>query len=190
MKLRKTSIILILSFLMSIFLSALSCTIGPTLFATPTSTPTPTSTSTPTPTNTPTPTATPTPIGGAGWIVFASRETGDDNSDIYAVRVDGSEIRQITHGPGNNWSPDLSPNGNRIIFVSDRNGRKDLYLINFDGSGLTRLTFTDDNIDPEWSPDERSIVFVSGRSGSQRNEIWTAEIDSHGMVLGTLSLVT
>ncbi len=142
-----------------------------------------------TPTATPTPTPQPTPVGGAEWIVYASKQDKDDDTDIYAIRVDGSELKRLTDDPGNDYSPDLSPDGQRVIFVSDRDGDKDLYMINIDGSGLTKLTFTGDNGDPNWSPDGQKIAFVSKRD-SIKTEIWTARVSVTGLDLSSLTLVT
>jgi TolB protein len=54
-----------------------------------------------------------------------------------------------------------------ILFSSERDGNLELYLVQPDGRGLTRLT--DDpalDTDPDWSPDGRQIVFRSRRDGS------------------------
>jgi TolB protein len=41
-----------------------------------------------------------------GWIVFAAgNATGDKNNDIYIMRVDGSDRRQLTHNPYAEWQP-------------------------------------------------------------------------------------
>jgi TolB protein len=54
-----------------------------------------------------------------------------------------------------------------IAFVSERDGNKEIYLVQPDGTGLTRLT-NDPNIDadPTWSPDGRQIAFRSRREAS------------------------
>jgi len=64
----------------------------------------------------------------------------------------------------------------KIVFQSDRNGNTDIYVINADGSGETRLT--DNSFRdwvPCWSPDGTKIAFVSGRNGN--DEIYVMNAD-------------
>ncbi len=57
--------------------------------------------------------------------------------------------------------------GSGILFTSDRTHNWDIFLIQADGSGLTRLTdFPGVDADPAWSPDGRSIACRSRRDGS------------------------
>ena len=52
-------------------------------------------------------------------------------------------------------------NGDLIAFTSYRNGKGDIYVINVDGTGETRLTTDSANdSDAEWSPDGRKIAFL------------------------------
>jgi len=78
------------------------------------------------------------------------------------------------------WSPD----GTKIAFHSDRDGNLEIYVINADGSGFTRLTNNEaeDNY-PTWSPDGEEIVFHSDRDGN--NEIYV--INADGTNLGNLT---
>ena len=73
--------------------------------------------------------------------------------------------------------PQPSPKGDRIAFVlrttdlEANKGRLDLWVVNADGTGLTRLTSdpaADSN--PRWSPDGQSLYFLSTRSGS--SQVW------------------
>jgi Tol biopolymer transport system component len=68
------------------------------------------------------------------------------------------------------------PNG-KIVFVSDRAGNDEIYIMKADGTGLTRLTnnAADDRY-PALSPDGTKIAFVSSRS-TPSYEIYTMKVD-------------
>src|SRR5256714_1622743 len=89
---------------------------------------------------------------------------------IYVMNADGSGGTRLTYSGANDDFPRWSPNGNKILFQSDRDhpdtGYMDIYVMNSDGSGGTRLT-TDPNDDSmaSWSPDGTKVVFQSMRNG-------------------------
>ncbi|MAS33629.1 MAG: hypothetical protein CL610_06470 [Anaerolineaceae bacterium] len=54
----------------------------------------------------------------------------------------------------------------RIVFMSDRDGNREIYTMNPDGTDIQRLTNHDaQDIQPTWSPDKSQIAFVSNRDG-------------------------
>lgn len=82
--------------------------------------------------------------------------------DIYLVNADGSGLTQLTDGAGTDLHPSWSPDGRRIVFISDRDGDSDIYTVNADGSGLTRLTHSREfEFFPNWSPDGQRILFYT-----------------------------
>ncbi len=56
------------------------------------------------------------------------------------MKPDGSELRRLTDERGRDQGPAWSPDGTRIVFMSDRDGDWEIYVMNADGSGQTRLT--------------------------------------------------
>jgi len=69
----------------------------------------------------------------------------------------------------------------RIAFVSDRDGNKEIYVMNADGSGVTRLTNNPaSDVDPAWSPDGTRIAFASDRDGNF--EIYVMNADGSNQI--------
>jgi len=68
----------------------------------------------------------------------------------------------------------------QILFVSERDGNAEIYLMETDGSGQTRLT--DDpaeDRDPSWAPDGTKLVFASNRDGDF--DLYTMNLDGTGL---------
>jgi Tol biopolymer transport system component len=145
-----------------------------------------------TPTHTPhPPTPTPSPTPDSRRIAFTSNR--DDNSEIYLINADGSELTNLTNNPADDQQPNWSPDGKRIAFSSDRDGNQEIYVINADGSEVTRLT---NNLAPDyyplWSPDGQLILFETvdedtNGDGSldywdDAGEIYVINVDGTGQV--------
>jgi TolB protein len=94
--------------------------------------------------------------------------------EIYVIRPDGSERRQVTDLGGANFCPYFHPDGKRIIFSSNHHTGDmnfDLFMINTDGTGLEQITF-DQDFDgfPMFSADGKKLVFASNRNQSKPGE--------------------
>ncbi|MFO0781270.1 MAG: Calx-beta domain-containing protein [Candidatus Saccharimonadales bacterium] len=88
------------------------------------------------------------------------------NWDIYTMNADGTDRRQLTTFSGRDYQPSWSPDGKRLVFVSERNGNPEIYVMNADGSNQTRLTVSPaQDVTPVWSPDGKQIAFSSNRKG-------------------------
>ncbi len=79
---------------------------------------------------------------------------------LYAMPIGGGQATAITEGLSFNKQPRFSPDGKRIVFVSDRSGDDNLWVINADGSNPIQLTHEDNAMftSPVWSLDGRFIL--------------------------------
>ncbi len=141
-------------------------TVSPTATQTPSPSPSPTTTHTPSPT----PTATnPPPPRLAAKIAFAAKRE-DGKHDLYIMDPDGSNRQQLTSHSGTDTQPSWSPDGQYIVFHSDRYGNNDIFVTNRQGEGtyLAQLTSHGANDhDPSWSPNGQWIAFISERNGNR-----------------------
>ena len=55
------------------------------------------------------------------------------------VGADGSDQRQLTDNSGQDFFPSWSPDGQTIVFSSDRSGAVELYLMDADGGNQRPL---------------------------------------------------
>jgi Tol biopolymer transport system component len=80
--------------------------------------------------------------------------------DIFSARVDGSDLRQLTHTPGYDAEATISPDGKKIVFTSMRDGDPDIYVMDADGRNVKRLTRTPGyDGGAFFSPDGKRIVY-------------------------------
>ena len=63
--------------------------------------------------------------------------------DFYTLPITGGEATRITSGQAYDMQPSFSPDGKRIVFVSDRNGSENLWIANGDGTRPRAVTSTE-----------------------------------------------
>ena len=146
--------------------------------------PVPTETLTPMPVMTETPMpATPTPLGGGmGEIAFVSTRTG--RPQVYVMRADGGDIRQITNERDGACQPDWSPDGVKVVYVTPCRQKQETYqgssLFILDINTHTRTALPASpggDFEPAWSPDGKHIAFTSLRDGYM--EIYMISLDNN-----------
>lgn len=86
------------------------------------------------------------------WIVFSGREGAYHPMDIFLVDLTGTQIKRLTSDAGSNEDPTWSPDGRFIAFTTTRNGRRQLYMMDRDGSAPHLLAdVAGDSFTPHWS---------------------------------------
>lgn len=112
------------------------------------------------------------PDGLGGRIVFTC--TRADINQLCMVFPTGTgEVARLTGEVAHDFYPSFSPDGNLIVFASNRDGNFDLYMKVLDGDILTQLTNDIGEISSaSFSPDGTQIVF-SNSVGGKPSSLWT-----------------
>lgn len=84
--------------------------------------------------------------------------------DLYTLPITGGEATRITSGLAYDMQPKFSPDGKRLVFVSDRNGSENIWIANADGTGARAVTTTEreNYMSPIWTPDGEYVVVAKG----------------------------
>jgi Tol biopolymer transport system component len=119
-----------------------------------------------------------------GEIVVASSRASFGKFQLYSTdRSNLSQLTKVTPATDTATAndPTFSSDGSRIAFVSQRDGNAEIYVMNADGSGVTRVT-NDPQGDgrPAFTADGQGIVFHSARTAGKQ-QIWSANIDGTGL---------
>src|SRR5262249_25201725 len=84
---------------------------------------------------------------------------------IWTMKPDGSDVRQLTSGHGDDREPRVAPDGTRIAFASDRafEGTYDIWVVEVATGALTRWTSAaSDEFEPDWMPGGDEIAYIVG----------------------------
>ena len=118
-------------------------------------------------------------------VAYHSTRTG--NSEIWVCYLDGRPETQITDHENWDLYPDWSPDGERMIFVSDRDGSLfKIFIANSDGGGAQLLVDQPIILDSQyapvigslvsrWSPDGERIAYLA--EGETALALWTVGAD-------------
>ncbi len=113
-------------------------------------------------------------------IVFGSNVSGE-RRDVWIMKSDGTDERQITRDAGNNVMPIVSPDEQYIVFASNRNsgGNFNLWRVNADGTDPQQLTTGPGENQPTISTDGRWVFYTSGEIDSPplKRTLWRVSIN-------------
>ena len=119
--------------------------------------------------------------GANGRIAFQA-DTGT-GSQIYTVRPNGHDLRQITQVTVEAVRPDWSPDGRLIAFEHSSAVCASVAIMNADGSNLIDLVPPSANLcegDPSFTPDGTRIVFEQFNVDTFEDAIWSMKLDGSG----------
>ncbi len=104
--------------------------------------------------------------------------------DLYTVPLAGGDATPLTAGMAYDSQPRYSPDGSRVLFVSDRDGAENLWLIDVESKATRQVTNAAANNyeSPEWLPDGDYVVAAVGAGalagGDRRNpKLWMWHVD-------------
>lgn len=143
-------------------------------------------------------------LPGDSLIVYASTHEGGDDCpveksregkyiwnifntyDIYVADLEGNIVKKLTNEPGYDAEATVSPQGDKIVFTSDRSGDLELYTMNIDGSDVKQITSgLGYDGGAFFSPDGKQLVFRSSRPQTEEEIREYKELLAEGLVAPT-----
>jgi len=109
--------------------------------------------------------------------------------DLYTIPRGGGQATRLTRGMALDLHPVFSPDGSQILFVSDRSGNENIWMVDADGSDPRPVTTERGDFhfaDPEWSPDGDYVLVRKNESGSPNpgRQAWLVHVSGGtGMAL-------
>ncbi|WP_420462819.1 amidohydrolase family protein [Candidatus Palauibacter sp.] len=99
--------------------------------------------------------------------------------DLYRMPIAGGEATRLTSGLPHDMQPRFSPDGTRIVYVSDRSGDDNLWLIDAEGGEPTQLSkgIGSTFLSPEWMPDGKYVLVSRARAFFGLEKLWLYHVD-------------
>jgi len=94
-----------------------------------------------------------------GWV---DKMNDRSRSNLWIVDIEGTRVRELTHGNWRDFSPVWSPDGKKIAFLSDRDETTQIHVLWLDTREVAQLTHLERTPGGlKWSPDGKKLAFTS-----------------------------
>src|SRR5881398_1356207 len=95
-------------------------------------------------------------------ITDVDKTANKSTTQIYVIPAGGGEMRQLTNDEHSSASPRWSPDGEKLAFISARDGEDQIWTIDVSSGALKKITSISTGAgDPVWSPDGNWLAFAS-----------------------------
>lgn len=118
-------------------------------------------------------------LGAASW-------NSRPGSTLWIASVEGGPPRRLTQAgepEGGHGKPSWSPDGRRLVFVTQETRKASIWSVSLDGSGRRLITESKWAFDPVYAADGRSIYFTAV-FGDSNMGLWRVGMDESGLPAG------
>lgn len=122
-------------------------------------------------------------LSEGSWISLDVSNDGqtivfDFLGDLYTIPIAGGDAKQLTNGFPFDSQPRFSPDGKKVVYISDESGGENVWVYNIKTDEKKQMTKGNDNPyqSPDWSPDGNYLI-ASKQSGRNLHKIWLYHVD-------------
>ena len=98
---------------------------------------------------------------------------------LYTLPITGGKATAITSGLAYSSQARFSPDGKKLVFISDQSGGDNVWTMSLDMKDTTQITRGNDNgyLSPEWTPDGKYVVASKSGGLGGAAKLWMYNID-------------
>jgi Tol biopolymer transport system component len=99
--------------------------------------------------------------------------------DLYTLPIAGGTATRLTSGLAMDVQPRFSPDGRKVVFISDRSGGDNIWTLSLDKRDTVQITKGNDNLytSPEYTPDGKYIVAAKSGGLGGAAKLWIYHVD-------------